>query len=154
MFKTSESSLGAAAADCLGPLHCCSDDNCQLCARPHPTGHLLCIDFFCVCLHVGLCGWQDTFGSILEVPGDKYWGAHWQTQRSLQNFNIGGALAVMPVEVIRGFGVLKKCAAKVHMAHGDLDPRRGDAILRAAQELIHGDLDAHFPLVCCCLSLN
>ncbi|KAG8097233.1 hypothetical protein GUJ93_ZPchr0013g35263 [Zizania palustris] len=52
---------------------------------------------------------RDTFGPI-KVPNDKLWGA--QTQRSLQNFDIGGERERMPVPIIRAFGVLKKCAAK------------------------------------------
>ena len=54
----------------------------------------------------------DTFGP-LEVPADRYWGA--QTQRSLMNFKIGGERERMPIPVIRAFGVLKKCAAKVNL---------------------------------------
>ncbi len=87
---------------------------------------------------------QDSFG-LIEVPADKYWGA--QTQRSLANFKIGGPACTMPVEVLRGFGVLKKCAARIHVRSGALDARVGQAVMLAAQELVDGKLDGHFPLV-------
>ncbi|XP_039135570.1 fumarate hydratase 1, mitochondrial-like [Dioscorea cayenensis subsp. rotundata] len=86
---------------------------------------------------------RDTFGPIL-VPSDKLWGA--QTQRSLQNFEIGGERERMPEQIIRAFGILKKCAAKVNMDYG-LDPTIGNAIMQAAQEVAEGKLDDHFPLV-------
>ncbi|XP_062211210.1 fumarate hydratase 1, mitochondrial-like [Phragmites australis] len=86
---------------------------------------------------------RDTFGPI-SVPNDKLWGA--QTQRSLQNFDIGGERERMPVPIIRAFGVLKKCAAKVNMEYG-LDPTIGKAIMQAAEEVTEGKLDDHFPLV-------
>ncbi|GMI74016.1 FUMARASE 2 [Hibiscus trionum] len=86
---------------------------------------------------------RDTFGPI-NVPSDKLWGA--QTQRSLQNFDIGGPRERMPEPIIRAFGVLKKCAAKVNMEYG-LDPAIGKAIIEAAQEVAEGKLNDHFPLV-------
>ncbi|KAH1136265.1 hypothetical protein GLYMA_10G016200v4 [Glycine max] len=86
---------------------------------------------------------RDTFGPI-QVPSDKLWGA--QTQRSLQNFDIGGPRERMPEPIIRAFGVLKKCAAKVNMEYG-LDPIVGEAIMQAAQEVAEGKLNEHFPLV-------
>ncbi|OAY75357.1 Fumarate hydratase 2, chloroplastic [Ananas comosus] len=86
---------------------------------------------------------RDTFGPIL-VPSDKLWGA--QTQRSLQNFDIGGEREQMPEPIIRAFGVLKKCAAKVNMEYG-LDPSVGKAIMQAAEEVAEGKLNDHFPLV-------
>ncbi|KAF6140919.1 hypothetical protein GIB67_042332 [Kingdonia uniflora] len=86
---------------------------------------------------------RDTFGPI-QVPNDKLWGA--QTQRSLQNFDIGGEREQMPEPIIRAFGVLKKCAAKVNMEYG-LDPTIGKAIMQAAQEVSEGKLNDHFPLV-------
>ncbi|KAL5996255.1 fumarase fum1 [Asimina triloba] len=86
---------------------------------------------------------RDTFGPI-QVPSDKLWGA--QTQRSLQNFDIGGECERMPEQIIRAFGILKKCAAKVNMEYG-LDPTIGKAIMQAAQEVAEGKLDEHFPLV-------
>ncbi len=84
----------------------------------------------------------DTFGAI-EVPGDKYWGA--QAQRSLENFRIGSER--QPVPVIRALGIVKRAAAEANMALGKLDRRLGAAIVAAAQEVIDGKLDAHFPLV-------
>ncbi|KAL0671998.1 hypothetical protein Bca4012_034702 [Brassica carinata] len=86
---------------------------------------------------------RDTFGPI-QVPSDKLWGA--QTQRSLQNFEIGGERERMPEPIVRAFGVLKKCAAKVNMEYG-LDPTIGKAIMEAAQEVAEGKLSHHFPLV-------
>ncbi|XP_044493767.1 fumarate hydratase 1, mitochondrial-like [Mangifera indica] len=86
---------------------------------------------------------SDTFGPIL-VPSDKLWGA--QTQRSLQNFDIGGQRDRMPEPIVRAFGILKKCAAKVNMEYG-LDPEIGKAIMQAAQEVAEGKLTDHFPLV-------
>ncbi|GAU31641.1 hypothetical protein TSUD_38380 [Trifolium subterraneum] len=86
---------------------------------------------------------RDTFGPI-QVPSDKLWGA--QTQRSLQNFDIGGPRERMPEPIVRAFGILKKCAAKVNMEYG-LDPAIGKAIMQAAQEVAEGKLNDHFPLV-------
>ncbi|ORX50529.1 fumarate hydratase [Hesseltinella vesiculosa] len=86
---------------------------------------------------------RDTFGD-LQVPADKYWGA--QTQRSLQNFDIGGVPERMPEPVIKAFGVIKKAAATVNMTYG-LDEKVGKAIQQAADEVIHGKLMDHFPLV-------
>jgi fumarate hydratase class II len=83
----------------------------------------------------------DSFGPI-EVPADRYWGA--QTQRSLQNFKIGWEK--QPKAVVRALGVVKRAAAEVNMALGKLDPAVGDAIVDAAQEVIDGKLDDHFPL--------
>src|SRR5277367_928169 len=85
---------------------------------------------------------SDSFGPI-EVPADKYWGA--QTQRSLQNFKIGGE--TMPKPLIRAFGILKYAAAIVNMRLGVLDDSIGLGITKAAQEVIDGKLDDHFPLV-------
>jgi fumarate hydratase class II len=84
----------------------------------------------------------DTMGAV-EVPADRYWGA--QTQRSLQNFRIGGER--MPTPVIRALGVQKKAAALANMALKELEPRIGNAIVAAADEVIDGKLDGHFPLV-------
>jgi fumarate hydratase class II len=84
----------------------------------------------------------DSFGPI-EVPSDRYWGA--QTQRSLQNFRIGGDR--MPDELIRAFAIVKRAAAQTNMQLGSLDRKRGKAIVLAAQEVMDGKLDDHFPLV-------
>jgi len=83
----------------------------------------------------------DSMGEI-EVPSDRYWGA--QTQRSLHHFSIGDDR--MPVEVIRAFGLLKKAAALVNRELGTLDEERAGLIVRAADEVIDGRLDDHFPL--------
>jgi len=87
---------------------------------------------------------SDAFGPI-EVADSALWGA--QTQRSIQNFPIGGAAARMPLPVVRAFGVVKKCAAQYNVDAGRLEPRLGQAIVQAADELIAGALDEHFPLV-------
>jgi fumarate hydratase class II len=84
----------------------------------------------------------DSFGAI-EVPADRYWGA--QTERSLENFRIGGH--VMPMSIIRALGIIKRAAAEVNMDLGRLDAKLGAAIIRAAQEVIEGKLNDHFPLV-------
>ncbi|KAI0082177.1 fumarate hydratase [Panus rudis PR-1116 ss-1] len=86
---------------------------------------------------------RDTFGE-LKVPADRYWGA--QTQRSLQNFDIGGPSERLPPPLIKAFGVLKKAASIVNMQYG-LDPKVGQAIQQAADEVISGKLMDHFPLV-------
>jgi fumarate hydratase class II len=85
---------------------------------------------------------SDTMGSV-EVPRDRYWGA--QTERSLEHFKIGGEQ--FPREVIRAFGILKKAAATVNRDRGALPAEKAKAVLRAADEVIAGDLDDHFPLV-------
>jgi fumarate hydratase class II len=84
----------------------------------------------------------DTFGPI-EVPADRYWGA--QTQRSLQNFKIGWEK--QPKPMIKALGVVKRAAAEANLALGKLDPKIAAAIVAAAQEVIDGKLDDHFPLV-------
>src|SRR5690606_18660489 len=84
----------------------------------------------------------DTFGPI-EVPANTYWGA--QSQRSLGNFKIGTER--QPKPVIRALGIVKRAAAETNMALGKLDPKTGKAIVEAAQEVIEGKLDDHFPLV-------
>lgn len=84
----------------------------------------------------------DSFGPI-EVDASKYWGA--QTQRSLQNFKIGGE--TMPKPLIRAFGILKKCAALANTELGALDGKLATAIAQAADEVIDGTLDGNFPLV-------
>ncbi|KAH7106884.1 fumarate hydratase [Auriculariales sp. MPI-PUGE-AT-0066] len=86
---------------------------------------------------------RDTFGD-LQVPADRYWGA--QTQRSLQNFDIGGPTERLPPPLIKAFGVLKKAAARVNATYG-LDPKISDAIQTAADDVIAGKLTDHFPLV-------
>ncbi len=84
----------------------------------------------------------DTFGPI-EVPSDRYWGA--QAQRSLGNFKIGWEK--QPAPVIRALGIVKRAAAEANMELGKLDKKLGKVIVDAAQEVIDGKLDDHFPLV-------
>jgi fumarate hydratase class II len=84
----------------------------------------------------------DSIGEM-QVPADRYWGA--QTQRSLQNFKIGGER--MPAPVVRALGLQKKACALANMALGNLDEKLGKAIVQAADEVIEGKLDDHFPLV-------
>jgi len=85
---------------------------------------------------------SDSMGAV-EVPADRYWGA--QTQRSLENFPIG--IEHMPEPLIRAFGIQKKAAALVNRVLGDLGPEVGDAIVKAAEEVLEGKLSDHFPLV-------
>jgi fumarate hydratase class II len=84
----------------------------------------------------------DTFGPI-EVDASRYWGA--QAQRSLGNFKIGWEK--QPVPVVRALGIVKRAAAETNMALGRLDKKIGDTIVAAAQEVIDGKLNDHFPLV-------
>ena len=84
----------------------------------------------------------DTFGPI-EVASDRYWGA--QAQRSLGNFKIGWEK--QPAPIVRALGVIKRAAAETNMALGRLDAHLGDTIVKAANEVIEGKLDDHFPLV-------
>ncbi len=84
----------------------------------------------------------DTFGPI-EVPADKYWGA--QAERSRGNFKIGWERQPQPV--VRALGIVKRAAAETNMALGRLDKTIAETIVKAAQEVIEGKLDDHFPLV-------
>ena len=84
----------------------------------------------------------DSFGPI-HVEASRYWGA--QAERSLGNFRIGWEK--QPAAIIRALGIVKRAAAETNMAMGRLDPKLGETIVRAAQEVIEGKLDAHFPLV-------
>ena len=83
----------------------------------------------------------DSFGEI-EVPADAFWGA--QTQRSLQNFDIG--IEKMPAALVRALGIQKKASASANMALGVLDAKLGAAIVQAADEVIEGTLADQFPL--------
>jgi fumarate hydratase class II len=85
---------------------------------------------------------KDTMGEV-KVPADKYYGA--QTARSLMNFKIGEDR--FPRELIRALGILKKAAAQTNKALGTLSAEKADLILQAADEVIEGKLDEHFPLV-------
>jgi fumarate hydratase, class II len=84
----------------------------------------------------------DTFGPI-EVEDSRYWGA--QAERSRGNFRIGWEK--QPASIVRALGIVKKAAARTNMALGHLEPALGDAIVAAAEEVIAGKLDDHFPLV-------
>lgn len=84
----------------------------------------------------------DSFGPI-DVPADRYWGA--QTQRSIQNFPIGGER--MPAPLIHAFGYIKWAAARVNARFGDLEGQLAQAIETAAREVAEGRLDDEFPLV-------
>jgi fumarate hydratase class II len=86
---------------------------------------------------------HDTMGEV-KVPSDKYWGA--QTERSRNNFKIGPE-ASMPVEIVRAFGVLKKCAAMANHQLGVLSEEKKNLIVQVCDEIIDGKLDAEFPLV-------
>ena len=84
----------------------------------------------------------DSMGEI-KVPADKYWGA--QTQRSIENFKIGGDQ--FPKEMIKALGILKKAAAMTNLELGILSADKAVLIIKAADEVIEGKLDHHFPLV-------
>jgi len=84
---------------------------------------------------------SDTMGA-LEVPADRYYGC--QTARSLLNFDIGHDR--MPIRVIRAFGILKQASAATNVTLKQLDEDVGELIIQAAQEVIDGKLNDHFPL--------
>jgi fumarate hydratase, class II len=84
----------------------------------------------------------DSFGAI-DVDGGRYWGA--QTERSRGNFRIGSE--TMPVPLIRAFGIVKKAATVANVKLGLVEPELAKPIIAAADEIIEGKLDAHFPLV-------
>ncbi|GIV39613.1 MAG: fumarate hydratase class II [Thermonema sp.] len=85
---------------------------------------------------------HDTMGEV-KVPADKYWGA--QTQRSKENFKIGGHR--MPIEVIRAYAILKKAAALTNAELGVLSQEKADLIAKVCDEILEGKLDDQFPLV-------
>lgn len=87
---------------------------------------------------------RDTMGEV-QVPADKYWGA--QTERSRNNFKIGGERHRMPEEIIRGFAFLKKAAAHTNCELGVLTAEKRDAISQVCDEILSGDLEDQFPLV-------
>ncbi|WP_281966017.1 class II fumarate hydratase [Serinicoccus marinus] len=86
----------------------------------------------------------DSMGEV-EVAADRYWGA--QTQRSIRNFPIGQDTFVWGRPIIRALGILKKGAAQANAELGELPQDVADLVVRAADEVIAGDLDEHFPLV-------
>ncbi|WP_194975420.1 class II fumarate hydratase [Aquiflexum lacus] len=87
---------------------------------------------------------KDTMGPV-EVPADKYWGA--QTQRSINNFKIGGERNRMPIEIIRAFAILKKSAALANTELGVLTQDKADIIAKVCDEILTGQHDDQFPLV-------
>ncbi|SDD80982.1 fumarase, class II [Algoriphagus faecimaris] len=87
---------------------------------------------------------KDTMGPV-EVPADKYWGA--QTQRSINNFKIGGEKNRMPIEIIRAFAILKKAAAQTNAELGVLSQEKADIISTVCDEILEGKHDDQFPLV-------
>eukprot|EP00980_Cylindrotheca_fusiformis_P007214 scaffold1525_cov142-Cylindrotheca_fusiformis.AAC.14 len=87
---------------------------------------------------------SDSMGS-LDIPADCLWGC--QTQRSLMNFPIGGTESKMPLEVVYGMALVKKCCAEYHAEIGKMDEKVAGAIAQAADEVIAGHHDRHFPLV-------
>ncbi|MEQ9302876.1 MAG: class II fumarate hydratase [Marinoscillum sp.] len=87
---------------------------------------------------------HDTMGEV-QVPSDKYWGA--QTQRSRDNFKIGGDNMQMPLEVVKAFAVLKKSAAQANQELGVLSEEKAKLIAEVCDEIVAGKLDDQFPLV-------
>ena len=85
---------------------------------------------------------KDTMGEM-KVPADRYWAA--QTQRSKENFKIGGE--IMPREITHAFGILKKAAARANAKLGKINDEKLAAIEKACDEVISGELNGHFPLV-------
>jgi fumarate hydratase class II len=87
---------------------------------------------------------KDTMGPV-EMPADKYWGA--QTQRSINNFKIGGEKNRMPIEIIRAFAILKKAAAQTNAELGVLEADKAEIIGTVCDEILTGQHDDQFPLV-------
>ena len=87
---------------------------------------------------------SDSMGE-LDIEAGVLWGA--QTQRSLLNFPIGGDESKMPLAVVRGMATVKKCCALYHQEIGIMDAKVAAAIAEAADEILAGKLDRHFPLV-------
>jgi len=87
---------------------------------------------------------SDSLG-VVCIPEDRLWGA--QTQRSLENFSIGGVSERIPLSLIHALAIVKKAAAKANKEFSLLDPDKAKAIIQAADEVIQGQLDNHFPLV-------
>ncbi len=85
----------------------------------------------------------DSLGSV-QVPADRYWGA--QTQRAIENFQIGGVAERMPIEVVHAFGLLKRAAAVVNGDNGDLPGWMAELIARVSGEVASGQLDDEFPV--------
>lgn len=88
---------------------------------------------------------SDSMPGELTIPVGTLWGA--QTQRSILNFPIGDEESRMPLEVVKAMAIVKKCCAEYHASIGKLDTKLANAISQAAQEVLDGHLDTHFPLV-------
>ncbi len=86
---------------------------------------------------------SDSLG-VVRIPEDRMWGA--QTQRSLENFKIGGERERLPLEMIRSLALVKKCSAQANQKLGLLDKKKALAIVQASEEIIQGKWDDHFPL--------
>src|SRR5690606_6044064 len=86
----------------------------------------------------------DSMGAV-QVPADRLWGA--QTQRSIHHFPIGVGRYTWQPPIIKALGILKKAAAQANAELGELDPSLAERIVQAADEVIQGKLDDHFPLV-------
>ncbi|MDD5657901.1 MAG: lyase family protein, partial [Elusimicrobia bacterium] len=86
---------------------------------------------------------QDSLGEV-EVPAERYWGA--QTQRALAHFRCGGGQDLLPREMIRALGIVKKAAAQANRELGLLAADKAEAICGVCDELIAGALDGHFPV--------
>jgi len=87
---------------------------------------------------------KDTMGPV-EVPASAYWGA--QTQRSINNFKIGGEKNRMPIEIIHAFAILKKAAALTNAELGVMEPAKAEIIAKVCDEILTGQHDSQFPLV-------
>ena len=87
---------------------------------------------------------KDTMGPV-EVPASVYWGA--QTQRSINNFKIGGEKNRMPIEIIHAFAILKKAAALTNAELGVMEPAKAEIIAKVCDEILTGQHDSQFPLV-------
>ena len=87
---------------------------------------------------------SDSMGTV-EVPANHHWGA--QTERSLHNFDIGRPTFVWGRPMVRALGILKKAAAQANGELGELPADISDLIVKAADDVIAGKLDADFPLV-------
>ena len=85
---------------------------------------------------------HDTMGEV-QVPSEAYWGA--QTQRSVENFKIGGE--TLPKPLIYALALIKKAAAQTNAGLGRIQPEQADLIVRAADDVLAGKLDTQFPLV-------
>src|ERR1700761_1225837 len=119
-----------------GPIRCPVVSVCYNAAIPTSDFRIIAMS------NAGIRIESDSMGKV-EVPADRYWGA--QTQRSLQNFKIGGER--MPPALVRALGIQKRASAQANVALGALDAKLGQAIVTAANEVIEGKMADEFPLV-------